>query len=1144
MGVSRARGQQGNRGVPLGLLLGLLLGLPPGPGVAAWADGAVGQAAGTSKAAREGERLIAELHAQIDKVNRSIEVTKEIIKRSEKRDYLPDLLFRLAELHAEKSRYLFLIEAERQGGSRMVVCPEAKLVKERAVRIYEGILADFPRWADNDKVLFFLAHEQRELGLYEEMTRTYQRLIDEYPKSSYRLEARLVLGDYCFDRSDLPRAESYYSQILAEPESFVHPMARYKLAWIRINQDRMKDALELLHRIVLGAASEEDRARGGAAAPANRVDVRREALIDMVFAYTEVKEPETALAFFEPLTGSRAELALVLDKLGNRYFVQQKWAPAAQVYRRLAEIAFDPQRLVEYVQRIARTVEETGDLSSADRDLALLARAVRLHGGEWRYPREEQGAVARELEVLARDEVTRLHEEARKAGNRSNLGVAADAYRIYLSTFPSSPQAGALRMNMAEALSDAGRQLEAGQAFEQVAATLPAGAEREESQYAAIVAYAEALAASEGLSPLALLRAQEGLKAVGASFIEEHPQSPKVPGVRFNIARLSYDQGQYREAAELLRSFVEAHPTLPEAPAAGHLALDALSRLEDLEGLVTLGKSFTEKPELPQGFRDEVRLIIEGKSQELAESVAVEAGTGPQAGAGAGEEKLLAFAAQHGGNPIGEVALLNAFAVYREKGNLPLMDEAASRFLRDYPTSRKVQDVLREQARTYLQVGRLAQAAQLFEAYARRFPQDTASQDLQHRAVRIYKALGEQRRVVELVRQLERRGDPSYATELRPLLVDSLLQLEDWPALEAEMAKLQLVPQTQKSAATRGRRGKRAAAASAGGADHEVALTLGLAALRQGNATRGRELFRAAREGEDHVAAQALFHGMELDVEEMRRIRLGPGADAEKVMMDKLTVLDRMEGALYPLIDKAVGEWIIAGLLLVGQAYGDIAETLSAAPIPPTIPEAERPEYRAMLAEQVAALQEKAKSAFSTCAEKAHELNVFNRYLVGCLHEGKLPPPDRLPGRARLPEASIQQRGQLEQVLAQSPKDTKALLALADLYLGAGDFRMARLLAARVLEMDPENGQARNRAALASLMLNEPAAAIFDFEAALVQGAETEARLNLATLYYLYGDTPRALEMAKGIKGLGRVDLAAPGIHPMAGYALHGMGLR
>ena len=234
------------------------------------------------------EELIAGIHRDVDKVDKSIAVTKELIDKARTRPYLPDLLFRMAELYVEKSRLIFFLALEKAGqGTQVAVAPEARLLKEKAISIYEGILRQFPRFRDGDKVLFFEAHEYRELGKYEEMRRTYQRLIDTYPQSGYRHQARLVLGDHHFDAGELEEAEEHYQRILQEPETFAHQTARYKLAWIRINEEKMKDALALLHEIV---ASELDPSAADSVEKRKLVSVKREALSDMLFVYTEVED--------------------------------------------------------------------------------------------------------------------------------------------------------------------------------------------------------------------------------------------------------------------------------------------------------------------------------------------------------------------------------------------------------------------------------------------------------------------------------------------------------------------------------------------------------------------------------------------------------------------------------------------------------------------------------------------------------------------------------------------------------------------------------------------------------------------------------------------------------------------------------------
>ena len=62
---------------------------------------------------------------------------------------------------------------------------------------------------DLDKALFFKGHELRELGSYEEMIAVFERLVRDHPKSSYRHQALIILGDYYFDKSSFPRAEDY-----------------------------------------------------------------------------------------------------------------------------------------------------------------------------------------------------------------------------------------------------------------------------------------------------------------------------------------------------------------------------------------------------------------------------------------------------------------------------------------------------------------------------------------------------------------------------------------------------------------------------------------------------------------------------------------------------------------------------------------------------------------------------------------------------------------------------------------------------------------------------------------------------------------------------------------------------------------------
>ncbi len=211
--------------------------------------------------------------------------------------------------------------------------------------MYFRLLREYPDFQDGDKVTFYLAHEQRELGAFDEMLKTLGDLTRKYPNSPLRLEAEQILGDHYFDKADLAEAEKHYQAILAQPPSPVHDLARYKMGWIRVNQAKHAEAVTFFE-----AAAASEPLPGVDAKKA--LNVKREALLDLVYSYTEAKPAKGALNYFEKLSDSRATFALALDKLGNRYFIKQQYEWAIPALRKLMEIQFDPELDLERGQKL------------------------------------------------------------------------------------------------------------------------------------------------------------------------------------------------------------------------------------------------------------------------------------------------------------------------------------------------------------------------------------------------------------------------------------------------------------------------------------------------------------------------------------------------------------------------------------------------------------------------------------------------------------------------------------------------------------------------------------------------------------------------------------------------------------------------
>src|SRR5664279_1395509 len=199
------------------------------------------------------------------KVDFAITQTKSMIQKARGASYLPDLHMRLAELYTERARYAWLVVYERQRArgdtTRALEAPEARLLKNLAIGVYIRLVREFPSYARADEATFLMAHEFRELGEFDSMKETYEKLIESFPKSRYRAEAYLALGDHAFDANDLTKAERYYNLVLAAPTSHVHSLARYKLAWVRVNRQDCKGAVRLFEQVLRDKAKQSKESK-------------------------------------------------------------------------------------------------------------------------------------------------------------------------------------------------------------------------------------------------------------------------------------------------------------------------------------------------------------------------------------------------------------------------------------------------------------------------------------------------------------------------------------------------------------------------------------------------------------------------------------------------------------------------------------------------------------------------------------------------------------------------------------------------------------------------------------------------------------------------------------------------------------------
>lgn len=1086
---------------------------------------------------REKQELIEKLRRDIFKVDRSVGETDKLIARSRNAPYLPDLQFRLAELYVEKSRYVYYLQAETrpEGIKGAMVSPETKLLKQKAIQIYNRVLREFPDFKDADKVTFYLAHEQRELGEFDAMLKTQGDLIKKYPSSPLRLDAEQILGDYWFDKAELKQAEEHYRAILDAPPSPVHDLARYKMGWIRINQANHAEAVTFFEA-------------AAASAPLPGVDVakalsvKREALLDLVYSYTEARPAKGAIQYFEKLSDSRATFSLALDKLGNRYFIKQQYEYAIPALRKLLEIQPDPELEVERVEKLYDSLKASkGKVQPKAEDVMYLVRAAVQIKTDPARDEVARKKVLVELEEMGRDLSTIVHVQAQKKDDRALYLEAAAAYQEYLSLFRPKQFATVMMQNRADALFAAKRFPEAARQFEELARYLdstrvakeekadpnkldltrdakPAEAGKDgkkpegkaaaavasvasnagtktiggemkshdEALYGALLAHYSSLKPGEveRLNAFEVADARQALKLLGAQYLGRYPKSEHALEVKFNIARAYYEDGEYKKSAELFKEFALNHADHKDAPVAGNLAFDSLRQLNDFKGIEEYGKAFLAA-NLPAGFKADVQKILTQTKSEALGELALK---GAEA-TGDVITGLLQVADENKGQEIGEKALYGAFAAAREKRDLRREREIGDRLIKEYVKSQYISDVMLTLGRHAAEAGRFQDAAGYYEQMGRQFAGDSTGLDSMLASARLRIAMGDFPGALKVLETtIEQAG--ARKAEVLVLLAQTYMKMKQPAKGRATAEQALKVDKTNAAAA---------------------AIVCEVADATPGDKVEPlvamMTLVTNSPNGVGDDAARGLWYVGDMLYRQFKTI------PADRIE-DKVAALQQLQGVFQQAASMGSAEWAVASLWRIGNGLQHIADMVEATPAPAGLKPAEVEQFRAAVKAQVDPLKANAENTFQTCISRAESLEVFSAAAIGCRKK-----VDEASSPLKGPPAERAVNVEELQKKAENTQNAADFEALGLAYLGAGQVNHAILNLNRALELEDARASAHSALGYAFLLTDDPSSARAEYGRALeADPTFDKARANLAGLKCRFLDVVGAKQEAAVVK--------------------------
>jgi len=1086
----------------------------------------------------EREKYLAKLADDNRKVDLAIQSTKTLIDQSKGRPYLAELHLRLAELYIEKSRIVYFLRKKQISDNLDALKQlESKQLKLHAIEIYQFILDDFPQFKYRDKALFFMAHEYRELGMLDDMIKNYRSIIKQHPDSRYVPECYLLIADYFNNQGDLLLAKRHYTAVLDYPRSPAVTIARYKLAWCHINEKGFKNAIKLFEQCVLSETTDNldiDTYR--------RVDIKLEALIDIAYCYPEsYKEtkPEKAIAYFKSFAWSRAVYTAVLEKLAYRYYIKKRWQHAAVVYRELSELQSDAAKLLEYARNTFECVQNLDSFTDAHKDMAHIIKALRIQKFSVHVADQEKKKNQTDYELYARNIVTLLHENARKKKSAESFKRAADGYAQYLDFFDDSPVYQEMSVNYAEALFSSGQYFEAGRQYEELAhKRAPDTKPDKKLLYSAVISYYKALKQKTKMSYYQTAYTRDGLRTTGTQYASLYPDADQVAHVRFNVAWIAYDEGNYDRAISEFTDYIKRYPAGEATEAAIHLTLNAYHRREDFKGLVDFGNGIlNQSPIKNKKFRAEVAQIVAASESKIINTLTVAAVNDWDKG----RSDLQSFAAKNQQTKLGEQALNALLISGKERQEIETVYATAKQLIEQYPQSDKLEATMGILIETMLNVGQFRLLADHLENYARNFPHNKNSADFLHQAGQIRNLLAHPKRANEnytlYLKSADTGGKPLDA------VIFSMVANAESMGKQNEAIRLLIRHKSHLSASGKIRADARIA---------DLYLAAGHHKQAAGFRRKAYWAYSPKMADRDHAMRAAVagmvFNALDRYYRQYMHLTLGHKIDNARVQK-KSKLLEKLEQGYHEVIQYQSPKWALAACHHAFTINNEFAEFLKNAPLP-ELSSQEKKQYQALVAKKVQSYRDKAEQYRSACVTRALKWQACDPGLAIYLFDdpgttGKLKQSRPFSTSSRtaviaehfLKVASLRT---LHAKLMQTPDDPQILLMLAQAYVDAYDFKQAVLITKKILStVKPEDKQMRaaayNLLGLAFLFDKNDPAAKNAFQMALTLVPQhAGAQLNLAGLLNHYGYRQSAQRIYQKLSRAKIEESADGSIHPYA----------
>ncbi len=446
-----------------------------------------------------------------------------------------------------------------------------------AIALYDQLLAEYPNYEHNDKVLYQKSRAYDELGRTEEAMETMQRMIAAYPGSRYLDEVQFRRAEYFFTRRRFRDAEPAYASIIAlGPRSEYYELALYKLGWTLYKQEFYDEALDryialLDHKVSIGYDFDATNEEG---------DERRisDTFRVISLSFSNLGGPEIVGEYFGS-KGNRTYEDRIYSNLGEFYLTKLRYHDAANAYKSFVGLYPFHRSSPHFGMRVIEIYTKGGFQKLVLDSKKDFAKTYGLQGQYWRhFEIDESPEVLSYLKSNLKDLANHYHaqyqREELRAEKPANFREASQWYREFLVSFPKDAESPPINYQLADLLLEEKNFGEAAREYERTAYEYAVHDKAAAAGYAAIFAHRENLkAATEERQP----QIKRDTIASSLKFADTFPAHQHAPKVLGAAADDLYELKDLRAALAAAQKLIERYPAadLPIRRAAWTVAAHA-----------------------------------------------------------------------------------------------------------------------------------------------------------------------------------------------------------------------------------------------------------------------------------------------------------------------------------------------------------------------------------------------------------------------------------------------------------------------------------------------------------------------------------------------------------------------------------------